>query len=69
MAGAPADKMPKEFAIALCLVVVFEGLILFAAPRAWQRMAEELSQWDPKRLRAYGGVAVIVGLVFLQLAR
>jgi uncharacterized protein YjeT (DUF2065 family) len=61
--------MPKEFAIALCLVVVFEGLILFAAPRAWQRMAAELAQWDPKRLRTCGGIAVIVGLVFLQLAR
>ena len=61
--------MPKEIQLALCLVVVFEGLVLFAAPNAWQRMAAELAQWEPKRLRLYGGVAVIVGLVFLQIVR
>ena len=61
--------MPKEVLIAICLVVIFEGLFLFAAPRAWQRMAAELSQSEPRRLRAYGGVAIIVGLVALQLVR
>jgi uncharacterized protein YjeT (DUF2065 family) len=61
--------MPKEVLIAICLVVIFEGLFLFAAPRAWQRMAAELSQAEPRRLRAYGGVAIIVGLVALQLVR
>jgi uncharacterized protein YjeT (DUF2065 family) len=60
--------MPKEILIALCLVIVFEGLMLFAAPQAWQRMAAELSQVDPKKLRAYGGGAVILGLVLLQFA-
>jgi uncharacterized protein len=61
--------MPKEIAIALCLVAVFEGLVLFAMPSAWQRMAAELAQADPKRLRVYGGIAMIVGLVFLQIVR
>ena len=61
--------MPKEIAIALCLVAVFEGLVLFAMPRGWQRMAAELAQADPRRLRIYGGVAMIVGLVFLQIVR
>jgi uncharacterized protein YjeT (DUF2065 family) len=61
--------VPPEIAIALCLVLVFEGLFLFAAPRAWQRMAAELSQLEPRRLRAYGGVAMIVGLVMLQVMR
>jgi uncharacterized protein YjeT (DUF2065 family) len=60
--------MPKEIWVALCLVVVFEGLLLFAAPQAWQRMAQDLSQIDPRRLRAGGGIAVIVGLLLLQLA-
>ena len=61
--------MPTEIAIALCLVLVFEGLFLFAAPRAWQRMATELSQLEPRRLSAYGGVDMIVGLVMLQVMR
>ncbi len=61
--------MPREILLALCLVVVFEGLFLFAAPTAWQRMAAELAQMEPRKLRTYGGVAMILGLIFLQLAR
>jgi len=61
--------MPREIVLALCLVVVFEGLFLFAAPTAWQRMAAELSQLEPRKLRTWGGIAMIVGLIFLQLAR
>jgi hypothetical protein len=61
--------MPKEIMIALCLVVIFEGLMLFAAPRLWQRMAADLAQSDPRKLRTFGGIAIIVGLVFLQAVR
>ena len=61
--------MSKEIAIALCLVAVFEGLVLFAAPTAWQRMATELAQWEPRKLRLCGGIAMMLGLVFLQVVR
>ncbi|HVF34388.1 MAG TPA: DUF2065 family protein [Candidatus Saccharimonadia bacterium] len=61
--------MSKEIAIALCLVAVFEGLVLFAAPAAWQRMAAELSQWEPRKLRLCGGIAMMLGLVLLQVVR
>ena len=61
--------MPRELAIALCLVAIIEGLFLFAAPQAWQRMATQLAQVEPPKLRAWGGVAVIVGLVLLQAVR
>ena len=61
--------MPKEIAIALCLVAIIEGLFLFAAPQAWQRMAVQLSQVEPRKLRSYGGIAVIVGLLMLQAVR
>ena len=40
--------MPHAFAAALCLVLVLEGLFLFAAPRAWQQMAEQMRQLDPR---------------------
>ena len=61
--------MGNEIVIALCLVIVIEGLMLFAAPEAWQRMAAQLAELDPKQLRTFGGGAMIVGLVLLQLAR
>ena len=58
--------MPKEVPLALCLMVIFEGLLVFAAPRLWQRVMLEASQQDPRRLRAYGGILVIIGLLVLQ---
>ena len=61
--------MPADLAAALCLVLVLEGLLLFAAPGAWKRMAEQLQQIDERRLRIVGGVLVVVGLVVLRLVR
>jgi uncharacterized protein YjeT (DUF2065 family) len=57
----------SELAAALCLVLVFEGLLLFAAPRAWKRMAEQMQQIDPRSMRMIGGAMVLVGLVALKI--
>ena len=59
--------MPHDFAAALCLVLVLEGLFLFAAPHAWQRMAEQMRQLEPRRLRVLGGVMIGIGLLALKL--
>jgi uncharacterized protein YjeT (DUF2065 family) len=59
--------MHHEFAAALCLVLVFEGLFLFAAPKAWQRMAEQMRQLEPRQLRVIGGVMVAIGMVMLKV--
>ncbi|HST28973.1 MAG TPA: DUF2065 domain-containing protein [Rudaea sp.] len=59
--------MPHIFAAALCLVLVLEGLFLFAAPQAWQRMAEQMRRLDPRQLRLIGGIMVAVGLLVLKL--
>ncbi len=57
----------KELSAALCLVLVVEGLFLFAAPTAWKRMAEQLQRIEPRALRVIGGVMVAVGLVALKI--
>jgi len=59
--------MRHEFVAALCLVLVFEGLFLFAAPNAWQRMAEQMRQLEPRQLRMIGGVMVGIGVLMLKL--
>lgn len=61
--------MGGELAAALCLVLVLEGLFLFAAPGAWKRMAEQLQQVDSRTLRLVGGGMIGVGLVLLHLVR
>ena len=52
---------------ALCLVLVIEGLFLFASPGLWKRMAEQLQQIDDRTLRMIGAGMIVVGLVVLQL--
>ena len=54
---------------ALCLVLVLEGLLLFAAPNAWKQAAERLMQLDARALRQIGGLMMIAGLVALQFVR
>ncbi len=56
-------------AAALCLVLVIEGLFLFASPRLWKRTVEQLQQIDERTLRMIGAGMVVAGLVMLQLVR
>ena len=59
--------MPIELTAALCLVLVIEGLILFAMPGPWKRMAEKLQQIDERTLRIVGAGMVVVGLIALKV--
>jgi len=59
--------MSSELAGALCLVLVIEGLVLFAMPRGWQATMREAVKLSPRALRLFGAVAIIVGLLALQL--
>ncbi|GAA0241018.1 DUF2065 domain-containing protein [Rhodanobacter caeni] len=55
-----------QLAAALCLVLVLEGLLLFAAPASWQAMMRQALTLSPRTLRLFGAGAVIVGLVLLR---
>jgi uncharacterized protein len=59
--------MSHELMAALCLVLVIEGLVLFAAPRGWQAMVSEALKLKPRTLRAFGVAAMMAGLLMLQL--
>lgn len=58
--------MPRDFYAALCLVLVIEGLVLFAAPQGWQAMMREAQKLDPRTLRMFGALAIGIGLVTLH---
>jgi len=59
--------MSSELAGALCLVLVIEGLVLFAAPRGWQATMRQAVNMSPRALRIFGAVAMVIGLAALQL--
>jgi len=60
--------MPDLWA-ALCLVAVLEGLVLFAAPGAWKRAAEQLQNMPDEHVRRVGGIVLILGLISLWLVK
>ena len=57
----------RQLGAALCLVLVIEGLKMFAAPRGWQAMMREALKLPPRRLRLIGAGAMVAGLVLLQI--
>ena len=59
----------KDLFVALCLVAVLEGLLLFAAPLAWKRMALRLLDLPGAALRTFGGLVLLAGLSLLWWAR
>ncbi|MBO9827781.1 DUF2065 domain-containing protein [Xanthomonas sp. A2111] len=54
---------------AVCLMVILEGLLLFAAPEAWRRMVQQISSMPTRQLRGAGAIAVGMGLLALWWVR
>jgi uncharacterized protein len=54
---------------ALALVLILEGLFLFAAPKAWKRMVAQLLPQPERQLSAIGGFMLIAGLIALYFIR
>lgn len=59
----------KDLNAALCLVLVVEGLFLFALPGLWKEMAERLRTLAERELRLIGAVMIGAGLLALHLVR
>ena len=56
-----------QLTAALCLMMVIEGLLLFAVPQGWQAMVREALKLPPRTLRVYGAGVMVIGLVLLPL--
>ena len=58
-----------ELWAALCLVAIFEGLLLFAAPGAWKRTVAQMLALSDEQIRRIGGIVLMMGLVSLWVVR
>jgi uncharacterized protein YjeT (DUF2065 family) len=56
-----------EFTIAMCLVLVIEGVLPFLAPSAWRRMVSTAANMDDPGLRVAGLCSMLVGTALLYL--
>ena len=61
--------MWQDFAVALCLVLVIEGILPFLYPRRWREMVMMLSEVDNKTMRMVGLMSMLLGTGLLYLIR
>ena len=59
----------SDLLAALALVLILEGLFLFAAPNVWKRMVAQLLPQPERQLSAIGGFMLITGLIALYFIR
>lgn len=57
--------MWHEFFIALCLVMVIEGLLPFISPASWRRAMLNAVELDDRSLRMFGLSSMLLGTVLL----
>jgi len=59
----------KLFLCAVGLAFVFEGLVYFAGANKMPELLRMMAERSPAELRMLGGVAMIIGLILVYLAR
>ena len=59
--------MWHELAIALCLVLVIEGIIPFLYPRRWKELVSMLADVDDRTMRFVGLTSMLIGTALLYL--
>jgi uncharacterized protein len=59
--------MWHDLGVALCLVLVIEGIVPFAFPKRWREMVQLLSETDDDVMRAVGLMSMLIGVGLLYL--
>jgi len=59
--------MWEELGIALCLMLVLEGIIPFLYPARWRQLVSVLAGIDDRTLRITGLASMVTGTVLLYL--
>lgn len=61
--------MWKDLGVAMCLVLIIEGIVPFLYPRRWRHMALALAQVDDRTMRLTGLASMMAGTLLLYLVR
>lgn len=59
--------MWHDLGVALCLVLIIEGIVPFLYPGRWREMASTLSEIDDKTMRIAGLTSMVLGTGLLYL--
>ena len=61
--------MANELLAACALVLVLEGMLPFASPKAVRKVWENIANMPDRTLRIFGLVSMLVGVVLLTFIR
>ncbi|MEE8078959.1 MAG: DUF2065 domain-containing protein [Pseudomonadales bacterium] len=61
--------MWQDIGIALCLVLVIEGIVPFLYPRRWRALALSLAEIDDRTMRIAGFASMMLGTLLLYLIK
>jgi uncharacterized protein YjeT (DUF2065 family) len=61
--------MWNELAVALCMVLVIEGILPFLSPRRWRSVAAMAGRVDDTTVRLLGLSSMVVGTTLLYFVR
>ena len=61
--------MWKQLAVALCMVLIIEGILPFLSPRRWRSFAAMALRVDDQSVRILGLASMIVGTTLLYFVR
>jgi hypothetical protein len=59
----------QELGIALCLVLIIEGILPFLYPNRWKELVVMAAQVDDRTMRIMGFLSMMLGVVLLQIIR
>lgn len=59
--------MWQTFLVALCLVMIIEGVLPFLAPKVWRSAMQEASMLSDNKLRIVGLAAMMLGTITLYI--
>ena len=57
----------QELVVAVCLVLVIEGVLPFLAPEAWRRAVMNAASLQPRHIRLMGLASMLTGVFLLYV--
>ena len=58
-----------DFIVAVGLVFIFEGMILFISPKRLKQILKLINDYSEKKIRLIGLFSITIGLIILSIIR
>ena len=63
------NELIQHLLVALCLMLIIEGILPFLYPQRWRNLVVRLAQINNRNMRALGLASMLLGLFLLLLVR